>query len=70
MDACEGKTPETGSWLIVAKAVRQHLKNHEISMHCGSDALPVLNAKLADLLREATARAHANGRKTLKGCDF
>lgn len=70
MAVCEEKMPETGTWLIVAKAVRQHLKNHETSMHCGSDALPALNAKLADIIREAIARAHANGRKTLKGCDF
>ena len=61
---------ESGTWLIVAKAVRLHLKNNEVSMHCGSDALPELNAKLADLIKEAIQRAQANGRKTLKACDF
>ena len=67
---CEEKTPDSGTWLIVAKAVRMHLKNHEHSMHCGSDALPALNAKLADMIRDAMNRAHLNGRKTLKACDF
>lgn len=64
------KTPESGSWLIVAKAVRMHLKSHETAMHCGSDALPALNAKLADIIRDAIVRAQNNGRKTLKACDF
>lgn len=62
--------PDSGTWLLVAKAVRLYLKTHESSMHCGSDALPALNAKLADLLREASGRARANGRKTLKASDF
>ena len=61
---------ETGTWLIVAKAVRMHLKNHEHSMHCGADALPALNAKLSELINDAVQRAVANGRKTLKQCDF
>jgi len=69
-EPCEGKGPESGTWLIVAKAVRMHLKNHEVSMHCGSDALPALNAKLADLIKDAIGRAQTNGRKTLKACDF
>lgn len=66
----EMKTPESGSWLIVAKAVRMHLKSHETAMHCGSDALPALNAKLADMIKDAIVRAQSNGRKTLKACDF
>lgn len=61
---------ESGTWLIVAKAVRTHLKQHQTAMHCGSDALPALNAKLADLVAEAINRAQANGRKTIKACDF
>lgn len=64
------KPPDSGSWLIVAKAVRMHLKSHETAMHCGSDALPALNAKLADMIRDAIVRAQGNGRKTLKACDF
>ena len=69
-EPCEEKGPESGTWLIVAKAVRMHLKSHEVSMHCGSDALPALNAKLADLIKDAIGRAQTNGRKTLKACDF
>ena len=66
----DNKTPESGNWLIVAKAVRSHLKTHEVSMHCGSDALPALNLKLADLIHDAIGRAQNNGRKTIKACDF
>lgn len=64
------KPPDSGQWLIVAKAVRMHLKSHETAMHCGSDALPALNAKLADMIKDAINRAQSNGRKTLKACDF
>lgn len=71
MIAVEGdeKSAE-GSWLIVAKAVRMHLKNHETAMHCGSDALPALNAKVAELINDAIARSQSNGRKTIKASDF
>lgn len=69
-ETCE-KVPETGTWLIVAKAVRTHLKSNEgASMHCGSCALPALNAEVLNLIEAAIARAQANGRKTLKACDF
>ena len=61
---------EDSKALVVAKAVRQYLKNNETAMHCGADALPALNAKIAGLLRDAMQRAQQNGRKTLKGCDF
>ncbi len=70
MDCEEKVVPETGTWLIVAKAVRMHLKNHEHSMHCGADALPALNAKLSEMINDAVQRAVSNGRKTLKQCDF
>ena len=59
-----------GNWLIVAKAVRVHLKNNETAMHCGSDALPALNAKVAELINDAIARSKSNGRKTIKASDF
>ena len=70
MAPVDEKPPESGTWLIVAKAVRSHLKASETSMHCGSDALPALNAKLADMIRDAVLRASLNGRKTIKACDF
>ena len=65
----EEKTAE-GTWLIVAKAVRMHLKNHEVAMHCGSDALPALNAKVTELINDAITRSQSNGRKTIKASDF
>jgi histone H3/H4 len=68
------KAPESGGedseGLVVAKAVRQYLKNNETPLHCGGDALPALSGKVAGLLRDAARRAQQNGRKTLKGCDF
>ena len=66
----EMKTPESSSWLIVAKAVRMHLKSYETAMHRGSDSLPALNAKLADMIKDAIVRAQSNGPKTMKACDF
>lgn len=57
-------------WLIVAKSVRALLKAMPNGMHCGADALPMLNTRVQELLTEAASRASGNGRKTLKGCDF
>ena len=57
-------------WLIVAKSVRTMLKSMPNSMHCGADALPMLNVRVQELLTEASARASGNSRKTLKACDF
>lgn len=65
------KTGEPGTWLIVAKTVRGLLKsNPAYPMHCGSDALPALNARVVELIQEGMARAVANNRKTLKSADF
>jgi hypothetical protein len=67
-----GDKPEsvTAQYLIVAKSVRTFLKNLPTACHCGADALPTLNQKVTEMLIEATVRAHANGRKTLKSSDF
>ena len=64
------KVSESANWLVVAKTVRGLLKASPTPMHCGSDALPALNAKVSELINEAIGRALANGRKTLKNCDF
>jgi len=56
--------------LIVAKSVRTMLKAMPNSMHCGADALPMLNIRVQELLTEAASRASGNSRKTLKACDF
>lgn len=68
-EVVEEKSEGSGT-LVVAKAVRTLLKNHTTPMHCGSDALPALNAKIVELINEAMGRALANGRKTLKNSDF
>ena len=64
----EHQDSESGSWMIVAKSIKMFLKQNNV--HCGSDALPALNASLAQSLQSAVKRAQANGRKTIKGCDF
>jgi len=61
---------ESGNCMIVAKAVRMALKNSSTPMHCGADAIPALNSKVMEFINDASARAIANGRKTLKSCDF
>ena len=58
------------NYLIVAKSVRTFLKSLPTACHCGADALPTLNTKVTELLMEASTRAHANGRKTIKSSDF
>ena len=60
----------TQHYLIVAKSVRNFLKNLPKSCHCGADALPTLNAKVTEMLIEAAERAHSNARKTIKSSDF
>ena len=65
-----GSPLETGTWLVVAKAVRAALKATPTPMHCGADALPALNVKVQETINEAIARALANGRKTIKASDF
>jgi hypothetical protein len=57
-------------WLIVAKSVRTMLKGMPNSIHCGANALPMLNVRVQELLTEAATRANGNSRKTIKACDF
>jgi hypothetical protein len=67
----EGETVTSGKdWLIVAKSVRAMLKGMPNGMHCGADALPMLNTRVQEILTEAASRASGNSRKTLKACDF
>jgi hypothetical protein len=67
----EGETTTSGKdWLIVAKSVRAMLKGMPNGMHCGADALPMLNTRVHEILTEAASRASGNSRKTLKACDF
>lgn len=69
-DGAEKAEAAGTQFLIVAKSVRTFLKNLPQACHCGADALPTLNQKVTELLIEASMRAHLNGRKTLKICDF
>ena len=61
---------EEESRLIVAKAVREYLKQLPVPTICGAEAIGAINAKLQSLLAEAASRAHENGRKTLKPVDL
>ena len=63
-------TTEKQQFLIVAKSVRTFLKNLPQACHLSQDALPMLNQKVLDMLLVASARAHANSRKTIKSSDF
>jgi histone H3/H4 len=61
---------EEESRLIVAKAVREYLKQLPVPAICGAEMLGAVNAKLQSLLAEAASKAHENGRKTLKPSDL
>jgi hypothetical protein len=67
-EGTSGKPAE--GYLVVAKAVRQMLKGLPVPLHLSSDFLPSLNAKVAELIVEATQRATSNSRKTLRASDL
>ena len=52
--------------LVVKSAVRGQLKG----MRAGGEFFKALDATVADLLKDAVARAKENGRKTCRGCDL
>jgi hypothetical protein len=52
--------------LAVKSSVRSQLKG----MRAGGDFFKALDAFIANNLKEAIARAKANGRKTLRACDL
>lgn len=54
--------------LIVASKVRDRIR--ATGHHTGGDALDGLNAAVAWLIDQATLRARANRRRTLRGHDF
>jgi len=51
---------------VVKSAIRSLLKN----MRASSDFFKALDKKVAGLVKEAVARAKANGRKTVRGHDL
>jgi hypothetical protein len=56
--------------LVVHKAVRMTLKGLPTPYHVSSDFISALNTRVHELLIDATNRAHANGRKTLRASDL
>jgi hypothetical protein len=59
-----------GGALVVHKAVRCLLKAMQTPFHVSADFMSGLNAKMHDVILEATVRAQANGRKTLRASDL
>ncbi|MBS86114.1 MAG: DUF1931 domain-containing protein [Asgard group archaeon] len=53
--------------LLVQSKVRQYIK--DAGLNTGGDALEALDAKVADMLKAAAARAKGNDRKTLMAKD-
>mgnify|MGYP001615819997 CR=1 FL=1 len=53
------------SSLVVKSAVRSQLKG----MRAGGDFFKGLDLAVANILKTASARAKANGRKTCRACD-
>jgi histone H3/H4 len=54
--------------LLVASKVRAAVKNADCNF--GGDAIEALNGYVYWLVQQATKRAAANGRKTVRGHDF
>lgn len=68
----KGKAPAKAAapaeMLLVASKVRAAVKAADCNF--GGDALDALNAYVAWLIDQATKRAAANGRKTVRGADI
>lgn len=58
----------TGEVLLVGSKVRQAVK--DAGCNFGGDAMEGLNHWVQWLIKQATQRAHANGRKTVRAHDF
>ena len=54
--------------LLVGSKVKQQIK--DAGFNTGGDAILGLNAWVSMLIRQATQRASANGRKTVRAHDF
>ena len=52
--------------LIVKSKIKEAVKGMSVS----SDVAPALNKKVEELLEQATARAKANGRRTVQARDL
>ena len=63
-----GKKKGGGEMYLVASKVRDAVRASGCNM--GGDAAEGLNGWVGFLISQATARAHANGRKTVRAHDF
>ena len=59
---------KTAEMLLVGSKTKTALKAHGVNV--ASDALDSLNGVVYWYLEQAAKRAHANGRKTVRGHDF
>lgn len=57
-----------GEMLLVGSKTKAALKQHDVNV--AGDALDALNALVHWYCEQASKRAKANGRKTVKGHDF
>ena len=62
------KSGSSGEVLLVASKVRETIKT--AGCNTGGDAVDGLNGWVHWLITQATARASANGRKTVRAHDF
>jgi histone H3/H4 len=54
--------------LVVANAVRSAAR--DAGCNCGGDFADALSSRVSEMVRAATARAQANGRKTVQARDL
>ncbi len=54
--------------VIVASKIKATVK--ELDLRVSADAVDVINERVISLVEDAAARAKANNRATLRGCDF
>jgi len=66
--AAAAAPPPAPEVLLVGSKVRQAIKDH--GCNTGGDAIDGLNSWVHWLLSQASDRAKANGRKTVRGHDF
>ena len=66
--AGKGRKKAGGEMLLVASKVKEAVKSN--GCNTGGDAIDGLNAWAGWLIGQATARAKANGRKTVRFHDF
>ena len=57
-----------GDSLVVGSKVKEAIKAE--GCNCAGDVVDALSGKVAAQLKEAAARAKANGRKTVRGVDL